>query len=157
MRGPRSSLYGSEAIGGVVQIFTRRGKGPFVPEFSLGYGTDNTRKATAGITLNGERGWLAANTAYNDTDGFNACYGKPSPGGAGCFTYEPDRDAYRNVSASLRGGWRFSDAVETDASFLRAEGHNYYDGSFVSESKYRQQVARRLGQDPRRPTASISI
>ncbi|HJU37963.1 MAG TPA: TonB-dependent receptor, partial [Tahibacter sp.] len=113
---------------------------PFAPEFSVGYGTDNTRKATAGIALNGERGWFAANTAYNDTDGFNACYGQASPG-AGCFTYEPDRDPYRNVSASLRGGVKFNDAVDADASFLRAEGHNYYDGSFVNESKYVQQVA----------------
>jgi vitamin B12 transporter len=141
VRGPRSSLYGSEAIGGVIQIFTRRGRQPFAPEFSVGYGTDNTRKVTAGVALNGDRGWLSANGAYNDTDGFNACYGKPSPGGAGCFTYEPDDDPYRNVSASLRGGFKFSDAVEADASFLRAEGHNYYDGSFVNESKYVQQVA----------------
>ena len=139
VRGPRSSLYGSEAIGGVIQIFTRHAKGPLVPEFSLGYGTNNTRKATAGITLNGERGWISANAAYNDTDGYNACYGVPNA--AGCFTYEPDRDPYRNTSASVRGGWRFSDAVEADANILRAEGRNAYDGTFVNEAQYRQQVA----------------
>ena len=38
VRGPRSSLYGSEAIGGVIQIFTRKGGGALTPRFSVGAG-----------------------------------------------------------------------------------------------------------------------
>ncbi|UXI66534.1 TonB-dependent vitamin B12 receptor [Tahibacter amnicola] len=140
VRGPRSSLYGSEALGGVIQIFTRRAHGEFAPHFSVGYGSENSREAAAGLSLAGDQGWFAANAAYSDTDGFNACNGKPFPGGAGCFTYEPDNDAYRNVSGALRGGWRFSEAVEAEANILRTEGHNYFDGTFVNESQYRQQV-----------------
>jgi vitamin B12 transporter len=140
VRGPRSSLYGSEAIGGVIQIFTRRGSQPGVtPQFSATFGSHNTREATAGVNLNGERGWLAANLAHADTDGFNSCTGQASPG-AGCFTFEPDDDPYRNSSASVRAGWRFSDAADVEANVLRAEGRNAYDGSFVNESIYRQQV-----------------
>ena len=140
VRGPRSSLYGSEAIGGVIQIFTRRGREAGVtPYFSATVGSHNTREATAGVNLNGEQGWLAANLAHADTDGFNSCRGRSSPG-AGCFTDEPDDDPYRNSSASLRGGWRFSDAADIEANVLRAEGRNAYDGSFVNESLYREQV-----------------
>lgn len=36
IRGPRSSLYGSEAIGGVIQIFTRKGGGKLKPSLSMG-------------------------------------------------------------------------------------------------------------------------
>nr|WP_145928424.1 TonB-dependent receptor plug domain-containing protein [Pseudomonas sp. TCU-HL1] len=44
VRGPRSSLYGSEAIGGVIQIFTRKGgEGAAKPWFSAGYGTVDLR------------------------------------------------------------------------------------------------------------------
>jgi len=43
VRGPRSSLYGSEAIGGVIQIFTRRGQAQGAkPYFSAGYGTHDS-------------------------------------------------------------------------------------------------------------------
>ncbi|HWU52222.1 MAG TPA: TonB-dependent vitamin B12 receptor [Tahibacter sp.] len=138
VRGPRSSLYGSEAIGGVIQIFTRRGHGQgLVPQFSATLGSHDTREATAGLSLNGEQGWLSANLAHSDTDGFNSCRPNLS---AGCFTNEPDADPYRNSSLSLSGGWRFEDAGDLQANALRAEGRNTYDGSFVDESIYRQQV-----------------
>ncbi len=44
VRGPFSSLYGSEAIGGVIQIFTRRAEGAFTPNASVGFGSYNTWK-----------------------------------------------------------------------------------------------------------------
>jgi vitamin B12 transporter len=140
VRGPRSSLYGSEALGGVIQIFTRRGQGQgLTPRFSATFGSDNTREATAGVSLNGENGWLNANLAHADTDGFNSCRGRSSPG-AGCFTEELDDDPYRNSSVTLNGGWRFEDKGDIQANYLRAEGRNAYDGSFVNESLWRQQV-----------------
>ncbi|MBK9784357.1 MAG: TonB-dependent receptor plug domain-containing protein [Betaproteobacteria bacterium] len=39
LRGPASSLYGSDAIGGVIQIFTRQGDGPFKPFLEAGAGS----------------------------------------------------------------------------------------------------------------------
>jgi vitamin B12 transporter len=47
--GPQSSLYGSDAIGGVVQIFTKTGEGPFQASASTGYGTYGTTITEAGI------------------------------------------------------------------------------------------------------------
>ena len=146
VRGPRSSLYGSEAIGGVIQVFTRRGGKGLDRHFKLGGGSHDLRDIAGGFAWRGERGWIGADGAYQSSDGINACRGRgPDPSipfdwGAGCFTDEPDRDGYRNVSLSLRGGYRFSDALSAEASLLDAQGENEFDGSFTNRSKVRQQV-----------------
>lgn len=140
VRGPRSSLYGSEAIGGVIQIFTRKGGGALRPYLSFGGGSYQTYNASAGVSGGGERGWFNLSASGLTTEGFNACNGKPSPGGAGCFTYEPDKDGYRNASGSVRAGYRFTNSAEVDVNALRAEGKNRFDGSFVNESQSVQQV-----------------
>jgi vitamin B12 transporter len=140
VRGPRSSLYGSEAIGGVIQIFTRQGGGAPKPYLNLGGGSYQTYNASAGVSGGGERGWFNVSTSGITTEGFNACNGKPSPNGAGCFVIEPDKDGYRNAAGSARAGYRFANGAEVDVHALRAEGKNRYDGSFVNESESVQQV-----------------
>ncbi|MBM3360689.1 MAG: TonB-dependent receptor, partial [Betaproteobacteria bacterium] len=49
VRGPASSLYGQDAIGGVIQIFTKKGLNGFKPYFSYGYGKYNTSIVQGGI------------------------------------------------------------------------------------------------------------
>jgi len=140
VRGPLSSLYGSEAIGGVIQIFTRKGGGELNPFFSIGGGSYDTYNASLGLSGGGERGWFNLSASGIDTEGFNACNGKSSPGGAGCFTIEPDDDGYRNLSGSLRAGYRFEGGLEIDAHALKTKGESEFDGSFVNESESVQQV-----------------
>jgi len=140
VRGPRSGLYGSEAIGGVIQIFTRRGGGPLTPTLSAGYGSDNTWRLGAGLSGGGERTWFNVSASALETDGFNACSGKPFPGGAGCFTVEPDRDGYRNVGGSARAGLRLPGGGEVDFNWLRADSDNEFDGTFQNEGESKQEV-----------------
>jgi vitamin B12 transporter len=140
VRGPLSSLYGSEAIGGVIQIFTRKGGGETKPFFSIGGGSFNTYNAAVGVSGGGERGWYNLSASGTDTKGFNACDGKPSPGGAGCFTVEPDEDGYRNLSGSLRAGYKFESGLEVDAHALQTHADTEFDGGFVNESESVQQV-----------------
>ncbi len=134
VRGPRSSLYGSEAIGGVIQIFTRRDTGAIVPRFRIGAGSNSLREASAGIGGGSERGWFGVDAAYQRTDGINACRGRgPDPAipfdfGAGCFVDEPDRDGYRNSSVNLRGGLALTDTLKLEGNALRAEAFNEFDG-----------------------------
>ncbi|MFZ5609104.1 MAG: TonB-dependent vitamin B12 receptor [Pseudomonadota bacterium] len=149
VRGPRSSLYGSEAIGGVIQIFTRKGGGALKPFFSAGGGSYETFNAVAGLSGGGERGWFNLSASGIDSQGFNACRGRPFPDGAGCFTDEPDKDGYRRASATLRAGYRFDNGVEVDAHALRAIADTQFDGGFVNESETVQQVlGGRLGFSP---------
>ena len=145
VRGPRSSLWGSEAIGGVIQVFTRRNTGKVRPNVRIGVGSDSTREASAGIGGGIGRGWFGADVAYARTEGFNACRGTGGDpanpfDGAGCFTDEPDRDGYRNTSATLRGGYSFTDTLALEANALRAEGKSEFDGSFTNRSETVQQV-----------------
>ena len=128
IRGPRSSLYGSEAIGGVIQIFTRKGGTGFEPHLRIGAGSHSLREASAGFSNRGERGWISAEGAYQETDGFNACRGSEALF-QGCFADEPDLDGYRNLSLSLRGGVEVGDTLVVEGHFLNADNDNEFDGS----------------------------
>ncbi|MDY0107493.1 MAG: TonB-dependent receptor plug domain-containing protein, partial [Giesbergeria sp.] len=50
LRGPAAAVYGSDAIGGVVQLFTRKGEGPARPYAGVGLGTHGLRKVEAGVS-----------------------------------------------------------------------------------------------------------
>jgi vitamin B12 transporter len=138
VRGPRSSLYGSEAIGGVVQIFTKKGGGSPTPFISVMGGSHDTHRETVGVTGGGEHGWFNASVSNFHTHGINACRGQPAVGG--CFTSEPDKDGYQNRSGSVRAGYRVSATTEVDFTWLRAEGENEFDGSTTNQSDTLQEV-----------------
>lgn len=140
VRGPRSSLYGSEAIGGVIHIFTRKGTGTgFKPTFGFGGGSFGTLEGSTGFSYGGKQGWLNMTASGIGTQGFNACTGSSF---AGCFIDElqPDRDGYRNVAGSARAGYRFSNGLEIDASFMQSAGKTQYDGSIANKAVLMQQV-----------------
>ena len=138
VRGPRSSLYGSEALGGVIQIFTRKGGGELTPSFSVTGGSHETGEATVGLSGGGANSWFNISASGADNQGINACRGIPNR--AGCFVNEPDKDAYRSVSGNARAGMRFENGAEVDAHYLRAESESFFDGGFVNEGENMQQV-----------------
>jgi len=155
VRGPRSSLYGSEAVGGVIQIFTRHDQGAFAPRFRVGIGSHGLREASAGIGGNGERGWFGADFAWQRTDGINACQGSAMLF-AGCFVDEPDRDGYRNASLTLRGGTDLGETVKLEAHALRAEAFNEFDGSIFGGNEadnVQQALSAKLAWAPSRSVA----
>ncbi|MGY4515164.1 TonB-dependent vitamin B12 receptor [Lysobacter sp. HA18] len=139
VRGPRSSLYGSEAIGGVIQIFTKRDTGALTPRMSIGAGSRDTYEASAGFGGRVGRGWFGADYSHQETRGFDSCRGAGFPVFAGCFADEPDRDGYTRDALSLRGGIDIAEGWKADANALRAEGDNEYDG-FYNRSTVVQQV-----------------
>lgn len=141
VRGPFSSLYGSEAIGGVIQIFTRRPEGSFVPSFSVGAGSYGRFTGSAGVAGRGKNGWYSLEASHDQTRGINACRVGAAAAFAGCFVDQPDKDGYRNNALSLQGGYRFNEAWDADARVFRAEGHNEYDGSVNNSSDTVSQIA----------------
>ena len=142
VRGPRSSLYGSDAIGGVIQIFTRRHDGAPSPHARIGVGSQSLREASAGIGARAGRGWFGVDAAVQRTDGINACRGSGTLF-QGCFVDEPDRDGYRNRSFNLRGGVELAEGLTLDGNVLHADAFNEFDGSIFggNETDIVQQVA----------------
>lgn len=139
VRGSRASLYGSEAIGGVIQIFTRKGGGALTPSFSATAGSYGTFNSMFGLSGGGEQGWFNTKLNQQGTSGFNACRGSLV---AGCFVNEPDKDGYHNLSLGLRGGYRFDNGVTADFNALQANSASKSDGSIFAgnETKAAQQV-----------------
>jgi vitamin B12 transporter len=142
VRGPRSALYGSEAVGGVIQIFTRRDRGAPAARASASLGSQGRAAGSAGIGGALGAGWFGVDAAYRNEAGIDACeVATPTPFSGGCFISapEPDRDGYRNRSLSARGGLD-GEAWSLDLHALHADGRNAYDGDFVNLSKVSQQV-----------------
>lgn len=94
LRGPASSLYGPDAIGGVVQVFTRQGQGKPQAFAGVEYGTWGQKDVHAGLSgaLNDTRFSLATN--YGEGRMFSAIKNPKSP------LYEADRDGYRRSGAT---------------------------------------------------------
>lgn len=134
IRGPRSSLYGSDAIGGVIQIFTKRGTGL---SFNVGAGSNETSTASASFGTSSEQSWFSIAGNRIASGGYNSCAGSPS--GGGCFTHEPDRDGYENTSGTVRAGRRWSRA-EIETTALYATGRTEYDGTFANETDFVERV-----------------
>ena len=159
VRGPRSSLYGSEAIGGVIQIFTRRdGDAGYAPRAHVGGGSHGAHEYGVGFGGRGERAWFGADYEFRRTEGFNACdVATPSPFDGGCFISapQPDLDGYIQNALALRAGIDLNEAWQLSGVALRSEGENDFDGDFTNRSETVQQV---VGGSVRwRPSDAIQL
>lgn len=98
VRGNASSLYGSDAIGGVIQIFTRRSKG--APSFNMqaGGGSYGTKKLSAGYGGKSDASAFNLQASRFLTEGYSTLNQTIDP------TANPDKDGYANTS--LSGNWR---------------------------------------------------
>ncbi|RLA09499.1 MAG: TonB-dependent vitamin B12 receptor [Gammaproteobacteria bacterium] len=137
VRGPRASLYGSEAIGGVIQIFTRSGKDGSRKSASISGGAHDYFGASASLSERFDKTWINLSANYERTAGINSCQGSLF---GGCFTNEPDRDGYKSKSGSFRIGHQLTDDLEFGFNTLHTEGETDFDGSFTNETDFVQQV-----------------
>ncbi len=137
LRGPASSLYGADALGGVIQIFTRRGESGFVPRFHLGVGSWDTYTASAGFSGGADRLRYSLDLGHDRTRGFDA---KP----ASDLGSDGDRDGWRNnfLNASVSVGLRERD--EIGFNYWHTDGRNWYDRG-RSFNSYLDKNSRALG------------
>ncbi len=138
LRGPASSLYGSDAIGGVIQIFTKQGDGPFKPFFEAGVGSYDTYSATGGFAGR-QNGWrYALNASTYETSGFNSVKNPKNS------AYNQDRDGFEDKSVSGNLAYSFAPGHEAGISVFHSDGENKYDSGFSKTSAakdYRNQLA----------------
>ncbi|SMP72113.1 TonB-dependent receptor domain-containing protein [Noviherbaspirillum suwonense] len=122
--GPRSTLYGADAIGGVVQIFTKKGEGP--PRFNadIGAGSYGARTIEGGLSgaTGGEHSvHYAFNLGREKARGFSAT----TPDNA--FSYNPDPDGYTRESASGQLSMDLAPGHEIGLRFLQSHLDAQYD------------------------------
>jgi vitamin B12 transporter len=157
VRGPRSSLYGSEAVGGVIQIFTRRGQGAPQLTASAGGGSHATENTSAGLSGSTSGLSYSASSSYLGSDGYASCRGTPVPPGAGCFTFDFTPDGFHNASQSARIGYDFSDTANVEVTALRAQGGTRFAGTFVNHESFVQQTAGVTGQGSPLPSLHLTM
>jgi vitamin B12 transporter len=128
VRGPRAALYGSDAIGGVIQIFTRRPQGP---AGTIGVGSHGTRVADAAIGSGTADSRVGLRAAYSSTDGFSAQNERG-------FSYDPDDDGYTQRSLAVDASHAFE--------ALRVEGQALASNNDVEFDRGESEVTQRSAQ-----------
>ena len=137
IRGPASSLYGSEAIGGAVQIFTKRGEGPFQAFAEAGYGTWNTSALSTGFS-GGQEGWrYSFQLSDKRSDSFPAIN---NPANA---AYNPANTGYQAASSSGSASYSPAKGQELGATYVYSDGWNRYNAAFPGPASdaYKQREA----------------
>ena len=124
LRGPGSSLYGADAVGGVVQVFTRGGSAGTQVEGRAALGGYGSRELAG--SLRGATGGLdyAVGLSSERSDGVSAL----RPGDA-FGNHNPDRDGHALDSAQLRLGWRPAAGHRIGLLLLRSKLNSQYDAS----------------------------
>ena len=121
LRGPAASLYGADAIGGVIQVFTRNAGGALTANASAGYGTYNTSQFGAGISGTADAWRFALQGGYRQSSGFNAIWNPDN------FSYNPDRDGYTNGSGSGSLSYTFAPEQQLSAQFFYSRLNTQFD------------------------------
>jgi vitamin B12 transporter len=126
--GPLSALYGADAIGGVVQIFTKQGEGAPAFSASAGGGSDGTRQYEA--SLAGSSGGAHAVSyafggEHETSTGFSATH-------PGAYGYNPDDDGYTRNSVTGRVALQLAAGHEIGAQLLQSRVRAQYDSGSAS-------------------------
>lgn len=123
VRGAGSSLYGAEAIGGVINIITKKGQTDKAIALwaNMGLGGNDTVKSSAGISGAHQGFNYSLSGSIADSSGFDATNTR-----AGSFIENPDIDGYKSHDIAGRLGYAFNDEHRIDAFLLSG----YIDGDY---------------------------
>lgn len=124
LRGPQSILWGSDAIGGVVNVLTRRAEQPLEGSMAVEAGTHSTVNAQAGIGGTGPLlDWRVSGSTFA-TDGISA------------RSNGTEADGYRRKSASGTATLKLAPNLSMDLRGYWADARNEFDGTSVDSRAY---------------------
>lgn len=116
LRGAQSTLWGSQAIGGVVNIITAQATEPFEANLTAEGGSMGTSYFRAAAGGKSERlAWRLAAGRY-DTDGVSS------------YRFGKEKDGYENTGVSGRAVFTATDALSFDLRGVYSKGRNDFDG-----------------------------
>lgn len=117
LKGPQSGLYSSGALGGVINIITRQGKGPLTVRARAEGGAFGTRDGMVGISGGTDRAHASVTLSGRKTDGFDI-----SDAGS-------EDDGGKFSTFSFTGGIMVFDNLKIDATLRRAHRQGDRDGT----------------------------
>lgn len=120
VKGPLSSLYGADAIGGVVQVFTRAAAKPRLFA-SAGAGNSGEYRASAGFTAIEKEVTYSLSAGARQSDA-------PSATNDRAFCHDPDRDPYENAFANAQVSWRWWQGEDITVAGFASRGKTRFDG-----------------------------
>lgn len=133
LRSPASGLYGADAVGGVIQIFTKSGKGAPRLNLSAGLGSNNLQ------TVNGGYGGEAGGTAFHVQFGHTATDGFSATDQTALFnSFNPDRDGYRNTHISAKAEHAVGSNHAIGFTALHSDGTIHFDQGPASDELTQQ-------------------
>ena len=122
LRGPASSLYGADAIGGVIQVFTRGATSTTTVAARAGYGSFSTANVDARVAGGVGPLRVGIGAGAKRSDGFNALADPAAYG------YDADRDGYRGENVYADVALPLGVDHELGAKYLRNRLNAQYDG-----------------------------
>jgi vitamin B12 transporter len=139
LRGPASTLYGADALGGVINIITRRGQPGLRGNAFAGYGSHNTSRVSAGLSGGNER-WRFRLDAHNfRTDGFSSR--------RDATNRDADKDAYRNAGGAVSLSFLPAKDHEIGTSYRQNDGLSHFDSANTpADGNYDYRVRFRVRQ-----------
>ncbi|MDO9313845.1 MAG: TonB-dependent receptor [Burkholderiaceae bacterium] len=140
LRGPGSSLYGADALGGVVRITTRRGEGPASFSGHIAAGEYGSKEGE--ISVGGAGGGFdyTASFSRESSDGASTLRAGDRFG-----NYNPDRDGYSRRTAQLRLGYTVAPGHRVAVSLVDARLRSQYDASEFAPPDYAQDPSPNFG------------
>jgi vitamin B12 transporter len=123
VRGPASTLYGADAIGGVIQVFTRKGEKGVKADGFMGFGSHNTFQTNAGISAGNEQWRLRVAANRESTTGISAQ--------TGATNQDADKDGYYKTGGAASLSFLPAQGQELGMSVRHNEGRNFYDSGNV--------------------------
>ena len=133
LKGSASSLYGSDAIGGVIQVFTRKGEGAPKLGAELAVGSHRTYEANASVSGQADVFRYSVRVGTADSQGFTAI-GDRSNG-----QFNKDKDGYSNQNASANLSLDLAKGHELGVQAFYSRTRNEYDGVY-SDASYNPRV-----------------
>ena len=133
LRGPASALYGADAIGGVIQIFTRSGRPGLTADAFAGYGMLDTRQASAGVSGGNEQWRFRIEGNHESSAGFSAQ--------KDASNRDADKDGYRNSGGTAALSFLPVKGHEFGIKFRQNVGTTHYDsGNVPADGNYDDRV-----------------
>ncbi|MDM1695257.1 TonB-dependent receptor [Thiopseudomonas alkaliphila] len=119
LRGARSAVYGSDAIGGVIQIFTRRGSEGLQGRVRVAAGNKGLWERSLGLSGGDQQTTFNLSASLDEMSGFDRTHKS--------FDSDADHDTYRNKAFSFSLAHAFTDQVKAGVNVLEQWGKTEFD------------------------------